>query len=270
MRIGGTTERLEPGDEVVLRADALDDTGTSLPGRTARWTSSDASVGRVDGAGVFTAIASGSTDVTADIDGTSASRRIVVSPPSISSLELDRASLSLDVGQRGTLSVTARSRTGARIEADDVAWSSDAPSVASVEDGQVTGAGPGRATITANAGGARASATVTVRVDTRTAIEELIAAYASALESKDIDAVRRAYPGMTRAQEDGLKGSLRSMDRAQLTVQSVQQDGATATAEVTGSYVLVDNGRRQAPLAVDLHATFERDASGNWRMTGLQ
>jgi hypothetical protein len=136
------------------------------------------------------------------------------------------------------------------------------------QSGEVTAAGPGRATITATVGAASASVSVTVEaapVDARTAITEIVATYARALEGGDINAVRRAYPGMTSQQERDLGNALPNLDRAVLNVESIDEQGDVATAIVRGEYVFLFDGRRQqAP--VNFRATFERAGTG-WRMT---
>jgi ketosteroid isomerase-like protein len=105
-------------------------------------------------------------------------------------------------------------------------------------------------------------------IPTRTAIEELVAAYALALESRDINAVRRVYPGMTQQQERDLSAALPSMQAANLRVESLQEQGDEATARVAGEYVFLDGGRQQrAP--VQFTATFQRDGTA-WRMTRTQ
>src|SRR2546430_589412 len=75
-------------------------------------------------------------------------------------------------------------------------------------------------------------------VDPRPQIEQAIADYARALESRDLSEVRRAYPGLTSAQQQGWKDLFQSARRlkASLTVTAVKVVGATAEAIVTGGY----------------------------------
>jgi Protein kinase domain/Bacterial Ig-like domain (group 2)/zinc-ribbon domain len=266
VRISGLPSSPEPGDRATLTATALDANRSEISGHAVRWTSDDASVGTINANGAFTAVAQGSVEITAEIDGVTERRTIDVAPPSVATLTLDRTELSLVVGQRGTLTVTAQSKTGAQIATGDVAWRSSNSSAATVgPSGQVTAAGPGQATITATAVGVSANATVTVTVDTRTAIEGLVAAYARALESKDINEVRKAYPGMTAQQEAAFRQSLPATEQARLTVQSIEDNGDVATAQVTGTYVFL-NGRRRDTVPASFQATFER-VNGAWRLT---
>src|SRR3989442_13181535 len=75
-------------------------------------------------------------------------------------------------------------------------------------------------------------------VDPRPQIEQAIADYARALESRDLSEVRRAYPGLTPAQQQGWKDLFQSARRlkASLTVTAVEVFGATAYGIVTRVY----------------------------------
>jgi alpha-L-fucosidase 2 len=153
-----------------------------------------------------------------------------------------------------------------------VIWRSDAPGVATVSSrGEVTALGPGSATITATASGVSRSIGVTVTapaVDTRSALEGLVDAYARALQSGSIDEVRRAYPGMTSEQERQLRESIQFIERADLGIASLQDSGDTATASVEGTYEFLIDGRRSSS-EVSFRATFER-VGGTWTMTRTQ
>jgi len=74
--------------------------------------------------------------------------------------------------------------------------------------------------------------------DPRAQIESVIADYARALESLDLGQVRRAYPGLTPAQQQGWKGFFESVRRlkAGLKVTAVNVVGGTAEAIVSGVY----------------------------------
>jgi serine/threonine protein kinase len=271
VRIAGVQPGLEPGSQMQLTATALDARGQAITGSTVRWSSSNDLVGRIAADGSFTAIAPGSVTVTAQVGDVSARESINVSSASVASLAVDRSSVSLTAGQRTTLDATPRDRNDAPLSVA-VSWRSSDASVASVTpSGELTAASAGRATITATAGGASATVSVTVEaapVDARTAIAEIVASYARALESGDINAVRAAYPGMTTQEERNLSGSLPSMERAVLNVGAVAEQGDRATADVSGTYTFNNDGRR-SDVPVTFRATFERAGAG-WRMTRLQ
>jgi serine/threonine-protein kinase len=266
--ISGVRGGLEPGQQMVLSATAVDARGQAISGSTVRWSSNDPAVGRISPDGSFTAVAAGSVAVTAQVGNVSARETITVAGASVASLAVDPSSLSLTAGARATIAATARDRSGAPLPAA-VTWRSSDAGVASVSaSGEVTAAGAGRATLTATSGAASATVSVTVEaapVDARTAITEIIAAYARALESGDINAVRAAYPGMTPQQETNFRASMPNIERADLRVESIDDQGGTATAQVRGTYTFNIDGRR-TNSDFGFRATFERAGSG-WRMT---
>jgi hypothetical protein len=218
--------------------------------------------------GVFTASAAGSVTVTAVIDGVSGSTEITVVDATVASLTGLPASVSLAQGETRTLSAHPRSQSGGTVQAQ-VAWRSSATSVVTVSPGgEVQAVAPGTAFITASAGGVSQSVDVTVEaptVDARTAITEVVASYARALESGDMEAVRRAYPGMTAEQEQNLRLSIESIERADFRVVSFQEEGDAATATVEGTYGFVTNGRRTTSQPFTFRATFARSGAV-WRM----
>jgi serine/threonine-protein kinase len=108
-------------------------------------------------------------------------------------------------------------------------------------------------------------------VDPRVAIESAIAAYARALESRDTSQVRRAYPGLTAAQQRGwgdLFGAVRSL-KAGLTVTAVNVSGGSAEAIVSGVYEFENatTGRLERRPA-SFRATLVSE-SGGWRLSAI-
>jgi serine/threonine-protein kinase len=272
VRIEGAQGALEPGDRVTLSATPLTDGGGPMRGGPPRWSSSPAFVGSVDQNGVFTALASGSATVTAQIDGANGTATITVGAARVADLSVTPTDVTLVQGETAALRAQARARGNELIEAD-IAWQSDAPEVATVApNGQVRAVGAGSATITASAGGTSRRVSVTVTpppIDTRTAIEELIAIYARALESGDIAAVRRAYPGMTAEQERNFGQSLPNIERANLSVLNFSDQGNSATATVRGTYGFLNNGRRTTSEPFEFRATFRRAGNG-WELALIQ
>src|SRR2546425_250488 len=109
-------------------------------------------------------------------------------------------------------------------------------------------------------------------VDPRPEIEQVIADYARALESRDLSEVRRAYPGLTPAQQQGWKELFQSARKlkASLTVTAVKVVGATAEAIVTGVYEY-DNARtgRTERLPVTFRAILVAEPGG-WRLATVR
>lgn len=109
-------------------------------------------------------------------------------------------------------------------------------------------------------------------VDPRPDIQRVIDAYARALESRDVGQVRRAYPGMTAAQQQSWKDFFKSVRRfkAALAVTTLNVAGSSAEAVVSGSYEY-DNattGRAERRPAA-FHALLAVDSSG-WRLTTVR
>jgi len=111
-----------------------------------------------------------------------------------------------------------------------------------------------------------------VAVDPRPDIEKVVADYAAALESRDIEQVRHAYPGLTAAQQGSWQtffDRVRNL-KATLSVASLSIGGAAADATVNGVYEY-DNAStgRAERRAVTFRATLGRDANG-WRITAIR
>ena len=112
----------------------------------------------------------------------------------------------------------------------------------------------------------------TVPVDPKPDIQKVVDAYTAALESRDIEQVRRAYPGLTAAQQESWRGffdRVRNL-KANLSVASLSVAGATADAVVTGVYEY-DNAStgRAERRPVTFRVTLTSDTSG-WRITAIR
>jgi serine/threonine-protein kinase len=91
----------------------------------------------------------------------------------------------------------------------------------------------------------------------------VVAAYARALESRDLTAVRRAYPGITSAQATGWEqffSSLRSL-RVSLSVSGLDVNGATADTKVVGTYDYVTGEGKVLQQPVSFQASFRREGT---------
>jgi serine/threonine-protein kinase len=110
--------------------------------------------------------------------------------------------------------------------------------------------------------------------DPRPDIQKVIGDYATALESRDIEQVRHAYPGITAAQQaswqtffDRVRNLKATLGIATL---SVAAGGTTADASVSGVYEY-DNAStgRAERRPVTFRATLARDGNG-WRITAIR
>ncbi len=127
--------------------------------KTVAWSSSDASVAKVDN-GKVTALKSGKATITAKCGEKTAECVVTVSVP-VTSISLDKTALSLAVGETAQLTATV---SPADATDKTVAWSSSDASVAKVDNGKVTALKSGKATITAKCGEKTAECVVTVSV----------------------------------------------------------------------------------------------------------
>ena len=131
--------------------------------KTVTWSSSDATVAKVEG-GKVTALKEGSATITVTANGdtnvtATCAVKVSAATVSVTSVTLDKTNLELEVN--GTYTLTA---TVAPNNATDktVTWTSSDATIAKVENGKVTALKDGTATITAKAGDKTATCSVTV------------------------------------------------------------------------------------------------------------
>lgn len=128
------------------------------------WASSNASVASVN-SGTVTAIKEGTATITASAGGKSSTCTVKVSTKvvSVTSITLDKTSLSMKVGETETITATVNPDNATD---KNVTWTSSDESVAKVADGKVTAVKSGKATITAKCEDKTAECAVTVTVPT--------------------------------------------------------------------------------------------------------
>ena len=267
VRLDAARDELVVGEAVLLAATPFDAGNSALTDRSVQWASSDQSVARVDAGGRVLAVGPGSAVITATSEGRSARHALTVTELPVASVVVTPGTLALDHGESRALSAQPQAADGSPLGGRPVRWVSDDPSVARVDErGTVTAVGAGETTISVSSGSAAATVRVTVSPDTRTVLDGLIEAYASALESGDIDRIRAAYPGLTAEQSRDLQAALSGMRNleAVLSIGEVVEQGTTATARVGGTYRFVNasNGREEV-VPIDFTAVFER-RGGSW------
>ena len=166
--IVGAPETLSLGTSVDLTAAYTLEGGVVLtnPEKAVTWTSSDPKVLYVAPGGRVTAVGGGTATVTASVGGMKTSAPITVTAAAetpqetVSSIKLNKYSLTLYVGETGEQLAASILPEGSTAR---VTWASSNTKAAAVSpDGFVTPIAPGVSSITAEAGGRRVSATVTV------------------------------------------------------------------------------------------------------------
>ena len=155
---------LAVGQTVALTATARDAAGNVLPGRAVSWTSGAPSVATVSPTGTVTAVGPGSgVLVIATIEGQTGTASITVRQ--VANVSVTPSSSSVFVLWTRQLTATPRDVSGNAINGLTPTWSTNAPTIASVNpQGVVTGIAPGLATITAAFGTATGTATATVQL----------------------------------------------------------------------------------------------------------
>jgi len=129
---------------------------------TASWQSSNPSVATVSSAGLVTAMALGSTIITATDQAAVGTLVVSVVPRTVSSLLVVGPTI-VPTGQTSELTASASTSSGKQVVTSGVTWQSSNPGVASVSDaGILTAIAPGTVTITASYQGVTGSLTVTV------------------------------------------------------------------------------------------------------------
>jgi hypothetical protein len=101
-------------------------------------------------------------------------------------------------------------------------------------------------------------------------IASVVANYARAIESRDLSAVRRAYPGITSAQSKGWEQffpTLRSL-RVTISINDLEVNGSSADAKLVGAYDYVTSSGKNEHQPVAFQASFRRDATG-WSLISV-
>lgn len=156
-----TSCKMYVGGTQVLQVTVLPENATD---KTVTWSSDDTSVAKVSD-GTITAVGLGTCTITARAGEKSANCQVEVENNfvPVTSISLDQTSMTLVVGDSGTLTATVLPTDASN---PAVSWSSDDTSVATVSDGTVNAISVGTCTITATAGNRSATCYVTVRSST--------------------------------------------------------------------------------------------------------
>ena len=154
---------LAVGQSTTATATARDAAGATIGGKTPSWSSSSAAVASVDGNGTVTAVAAGSAEIVATIDGRTGQATLTVTPPPVASVAVTLSAGTLAVGQTTQAVAVLRDAAGATLSGRAITWTSSSTAVATVSAaGLVSAVGAGSATITATSEGRSGTATVTV------------------------------------------------------------------------------------------------------------
>lgn len=147
-----------------LTVQVTDEQGNVLTGRPVTFSTDKPAVATVSAAGVVTAVSVGTAKITATSEGKSGAADVTVTAVPVASVDVTPPQADLIVGQSVALTATARDAAGSPLPGRPAAWTSGAPSVATVSaSGVVTAVGVGSAIIFATIEGRTGSATINVR-----------------------------------------------------------------------------------------------------------
>jgi serine/threonine-protein kinase len=102
-------------------------------------------------------------------------------------------------------------------------------------------------------------------------IAPVVEAYARAIESRDLSAIRRVNPGLTSSQQRNYEDFFQGAKSINVTfrIQNFEGSGNSADARLVGTYDYVNSEGRDARLPVSFAATFERNGS-TWKLTSVR
>lgn len=149
-----------------LTATVKDAQGNVLSGHAIDWSSSQPATASVSSSGLVTALAAGTTTITATVENQSGTAQITVSAP-VSTVSVSAPSTTLIPQQTVQLAVLVKSADGATISGRAVSYLSSAQPVATVSaTGLVTAVAVGTTTITASTDGKSGTIALTVTTGT--------------------------------------------------------------------------------------------------------
>ncbi|TVP59268.1 MAG: hypothetical protein EA351_01800 [Gemmatimonadales bacterium] len=152
------------GDSLPLGGAVVFATGDTVPGPSPEWRSLDPGVVEVVGTGL--AVATGEGEVRLEAShGSLSSQWLVRVEPVVVAINVRPGQLTVAPGEEGALEAERLDRRGNRLHLPPVEWSSEDPSVVTVDDeGTVTGVTPGTTRVFARSGDAEGWAAVEVSI----------------------------------------------------------------------------------------------------------
>jgi uncharacterized protein YjdB/alpha-tubulin suppressor-like RCC1 family protein len=171
--MGPNPPALEVGTTTILKATPRDDRGKPLDDRAVVWATSDPAVATVSSSGVVTAVAPGSSMITASSETRSAQIKVTVNTPkptpppppavAVGSIAVASKSPAMQVGQTSQLTLTVLDAHKKPMADPGVEWTSSDPKVVIVSaNGFVTAEAEGSAVVTASFQGKSATQKITV------------------------------------------------------------------------------------------------------------
>src|SRR3990172_13067529 len=150
------------GQKINFSAAIKDATGKAIEAKASTWFAVLFDLASADESGLVTFYQPGEVTVGAIVEGKPVFTKVVVRPAPIKVVEVAPPDTPILVGGTMKLTPTARIFNGDPRSDAAITWTSDTPSVATVDTaGVVTGLAPGKATLKASSGEASATVSVT-------------------------------------------------------------------------------------------------------------
>lgn len=237
-------------------ASALDASGSPLAGRAITWRSSSPTVALVDAAGLISALAPGSTTITAESEGVMGQDNLSVMPlppAPVAAVSVTLAAASLNPGQTTQATATTRDANNNVLTGRTIAWSSSNTGIASVNSsGVVSAVAVGSAQITATSEGQSGSATITITTSAPVPVATVSVALAN--PSLTVGATTQATATTRDANNNVLSGRTIAWSSSNSSVATVSGSGlVTAVGAGTSQITATSEGQTgSASLTVSL------------------
>ncbi|MCU0633886.1 MAG: Ig-like domain-containing protein [Gemmatimonadaceae bacterium] len=153
------------GESIQATAVLRDSLGNVLTNRPITWASTNTTAATVSATGLVTAIAAGTSNITATSEGRTGSVTLTITPPPVATVTVTLPRSPIRIGETLQASVVLRDSLGNTLTGRTLTWTSTATNVASVSStGLITAVAAGSATITATSEGRNGSQTLLVTV----------------------------------------------------------------------------------------------------------
>jgi uncharacterized protein YjdB len=235
---------VQAGQYTQLTATAYDASGAALASRVPTWSSSNPAIATISSTGRLTGVATGTANITATVDGKSATVGVVVTAPppaAIASIAVVLHNPTVTPGQTTWAQAEARDASGKVLTGKSVAWSSAMPTLATVsQDGTVTTISAGSVSIVATAEGVTGSSTLIIGSATPASVATVsLSATSTSMfvgQSQAVtvtlrDAAGNTLSGRTIGWSSSNLGAITVSPSGQVTAAGVGTATVTATSE---------------------------------------
>ena len=212
------------GATVQLTATVRDQNNIPMTGQTVTWTSANTAVATVSGNGLVTAVANGTSQITARSGNASGTANITVAEPVPTRIAVTPSSHTLEaIGETVELRATVRDQRNNVMSGQSITWSSGDEAVATVsEAGLVTAVSNGKADITAKSGSLSFNAAITVEQVPATIV---ITVDPDATTLTEIDQTLQLTATVSDANDVAIEDAAVSWSSSDESVATVDEDG---------------------------------------------